>query len=165
MNFRVGDTVVHWMYGLGKIVGLEERALAGQKILYYVVKVGDLTVCVPADDKAESRLRYPTPQRNFKKLSAILSGPGELLSDDRLERKIQLRKKLDDGKVEAVCQVIRDISSFEKRKSLNDEDKNILRRAWNSLCGEWGYSLSLPPAQVEMELHRLLRQPAENVGR
>ena len=133
MNFRVGDTVVHWMYGLGKIVGLEERALAGQKILYYVVKVGDLTVCVPADDKAESRLRYPTPQRNFKKLSAILSGPGELLSDDRLERKIQLRKKLDDGKVEAVCQVIRDISSFEKRKSLNDEDKNILRRAWNSL--------------------------------
>ena len=165
MDFRAGDTVVHWMYGLGKIVGLEERALAGQKMLYYVVKVGDLTVCVPADDKAGNRLRYPTPERNFKKLFAILSGPGESLSDDRLERKTQLRKKLDDGRVEAVCQVIRDISTFEKRKPLNDEDKNILRRAWNSLCGEWEYSLSLPPAQVEMELRRLLRQPAENVGR
>ena len=159
MDFNVGDPVVHWMHGLGKIVGLEERILAGQKLLYYVVQIQDLTVCVPADDKAMSRLRPPTTERGFKKLFTILSGPGESLSEDRHERKIELHRKLEDGRAEAVCRVIRDLSSFQQKKPLNDDDKNILRRAWNSLLGEWGFALSVPLPQAELELNRLLRQP------
>ena len=159
MGFRVGDPVVHWQYGLGEIVGREERALAGQKTLYYLVKVNDLTVCVPADEKATSRLRSPTPVREFKKLSVILSGPGESLADDRLERKAQLHRNLENGKIEAVCKVIRDLSTHEQKKALNDDDKYILRRAWNCLLGEWGYSMSMSPAQVDLELRRLLRHP------
>jgi RNA polymerase-interacting CarD/CdnL/TRCF family regulator len=161
MKFNVGDPVVHWTYGLGEIIGLEERALAGQKILYYVVKIQDLTVCVPADDKAKGRLRSPTSKREFKKLFAILSGPGESLPDDRFERRTQLHQKLEDGKVEAVCRVIRDLSSYEQIKRLNENDKNILKRAWNSLSREWGFSLSVPLAQVEIELQDLLRHPLQ----
>ncbi len=158
MEFHVGDSVIHWVHGLGEIVGLEERALAGEKTLYYVVKIHDLTVCVPADKKAMGRLRFPTSQREFKKLFAILSGPGESLSEDRHERKTQLHQKLENGKAEAICQVIRDLSSLERRKSLNDDDKNILRRAWDSLLGEWGYSLSVPTARAEQDLRHLLKQ-------
>ena len=76
MVFHVGDPVVHWTYGLGKVAAIEERALAGQKTLYYAVEIHDLTVWVPADDKVATRLRPPTSQRAFKKLFAILSGPG-----------------------------------------------------------------------------------------
>ncbi len=164
MDFRVGEPVVHWTYGLGEIIGLEERALIGQKTLYYIVKIRDLTVCVPADGKVMSRLRSPTPQHEFKKLFVILSGPGESLSDDRLERKTQLHKKLEDGKVEAVCRVIRDLFSYEQSKPLNDDDKYILKRAWNSLLSEWGFSLSVPLGQVEAELRGLLRHPSENAA-
>ena len=164
MEFHVGDPVVHWSYGLGEITGLEERTLTGQKTLYYLVKISDFTVCVPADGKAMSRLRPPTPKHEFKKLFGILSGPGESLSDDRLERKAQLHKKLEDGQVGAICRVIRDISSYEQRKPLNDDDKNIMKRAWNLLLNEWGYSLSVPLGQVEFELRRLLTHPSENTA-
>jgi RNA polymerase-interacting CarD/CdnL/TRCF family regulator len=164
MDFRVGDPVIHWTYGLGEIVGLEERALTSQKTLYYLVRVQNLTICVPADDKALGRLRSPTSKREFEKLFAILSGPGESLSDDRLERKNMLRKELADGKAETVCRVIRDISSLSQRKSLNDDDKNVLKRAWTSLCSEWVYSLSMPLSQVENELRGLLLHPVENAA-
>jgi RNA polymerase-interacting CarD/CdnL/TRCF family regulator len=164
MDFRVGDPVVHWTYGLGQIVGLEERALTSQKMLYYLVQIQGLTVCVPADDKAVTRLRFPTPERDFKKLFVILSGPGESLSEDRLQRKAQLRKKLDDGNAEAICEVIRDLSSYEQKKSLNEEDKHILKQAWNSLLGEWGFSMSVSLGQAEIELRRLLKHPSENVA-
>ncbi len=157
MEFHVGDSVIHWVHGLGKIVGLEERALAGKKTLYYVVQIQDLTVCVPADKDAPSRLRFPTSEREFKKLFVILKGPGETLSDDRHERKTQLHQKLEDGRAEAVCQVIRDLFAYEQRKSLNDDDKHILKRAWDSLLGEWGYSFSMPAARAEVELRRLLK--------
>ncbi len=28
MNFQVGDPVVHWSHGIGKITGIEERMIA-----------------------------------------------------------------------------------------------------------------------------------------
>lgn len=164
MEFHMGDSVVHWTYGLGEIVNLEERTLADKKTLYYVVKIQESTVYVPVDDNAANRLRPPTSERGFKKLFAILSEPGKALPEDRLERKTQLREKLDSGKADAVCQVIRDLSSLEQTKHLNDDDKSSLRRAWNSLRGEWGFSLSVPLEQVEIDLNNLLMRPAENAS-
>ncbi len=164
MDFHVGDPVIHRTYGLGEIVGMEERALSSQMTLYYVVQIRDLTIFVPVNSQAMNPLRSPTPERDFKELFIILSEPGESLSDDRFERKTQLRKKLYGGKAEATCQVIRDLSSYQHKKPLNDEDKLILKQANNSLLGEWGYSLSIPLAQVEIELDRLLRHTSEDTA-
>jgi RNA polymerase-interacting CarD/CdnL/TRCF family regulator len=161
MEFLIGDPVIHWTYGLGKIVRQEERTFSGEKKLYYVVQIRDLTVWVPADAKVMSRLRSPTPKREFSKLFAILSGLGESLSDDRLERKTHLVEEMKDGKAEAVCRVIRDLSFFQQRKPLNDNDKLILKQASDSLLGEWGFSLSIPLAQAQVELYRLLVKPSQ----
>lgn len=157
MDFRVGDPVVHWSHGIGEIIGLEERAMAGKNTLYYVVKIQEFTVWVPADDKVLSRLRVPTSERKFKKLFAILSGPGASLSDDRLVRKTQLHNGLADGKVETLCHVIRDLTSYALLKHLNENDKDVLQRARNLLVGEWEFSLSIPLVDAEIELGRLLR--------
>jgi RNA polymerase-interacting CarD/CdnL/TRCF family regulator len=164
MDFLMGDPVIHWTYGLGRIVRLEERAFSGEKTLYYVVQIRDFTIWVPADAKVMSRLRSPTPEREFSKLFAILREPGGFLPDDRLERKTQLVEELKGGKVEAVCRVIRDLSSFRQRKPLNDNDKLVLKWASDSLLGEWGFSLSIPLAQAQLELNSLLMKPSQNMA-
>ncbi len=74
-------------------------------------------------------------------------------------RKSQLRKELADGKAELICQVIRDLTALAQRKSLNDDDKNILRRAEGLLCAEWSYAMSVPLAQAEGDLQQLLLNP------
>ena len=164
MEYHTGDAVIHWTYGFGKILRQEERTFSGEKKLYYVVQIRDLTLWGPADGELVSRLRSPTPGREFSKLFAILSGPGETLSDDRLERKTHLDEELKDGKAEAVCRVIRDLSFFQHRKPLNDNDKLILRQASDSLLGEWGFSLSIPVAEAQVELYRLLVKPTQTVA-
>jgi len=156
MDFRVGDAVMHWTYGLGEIIGLEERALSGQKTLYYAVKVRDLTIWVPADGDVEHRLRPPTPPAQFEPLFAILAGPGEPLPTDRQERKLLLVEKLRDGRAESLCHVIRDLWAYQQEKSLNDNDQNLMKRSRDALLGEWGFALSVPPMQAESELRRLL---------
>jgi RNA polymerase-interacting CarD/CdnL/TRCF family regulator len=156
MDFRVGDSVMHWTYGLGEIVGLEERALAGQKVLYYAVKVRDLTIWVPADGNIETRLRRPTARAAFENLFTILSGPGEPLPLDRQERKLWLVEQLKDGRAESLCRVIRDLSAYQRVKTLNDHDQQLMKRTRDSLLGEWGYALSILPIQAESELRRLL---------
>jgi RNA polymerase-interacting CarD/CdnL/TRCF family regulator len=156
MNFQEGDPVMHWAYGFGQIVRLEERNISGSKILYYAVQLRDLTVWVPADSQLENRLRPPTPESRFKKSLTILSGPGEPLPDDRHERKIHLMKLLKDGHTESLCHTIRDLSTYQKTKSLNDSDQMLLRQSQNTLLGEWEYVLSIPHAQAEIEMYRLL---------
>jgi RNA polymerase-interacting CarD/CdnL/TRCF family regulator len=156
MNFREGDPVMHWTYGFGKVIRLEERALSGQNALYYAVQIGDLTVWVPADDMLGTRLRSPTSKAGFKELRAILSGPGEPLPDDRQDRKTRLLELLKDGRAESLCRVIRDLSAYRQVRPLNENDQALMRRAQNALLGEWGFALSVTPAQAELELHRLL---------
>ena len=166
MNFYKGDMVMHWTHGMGQIVNLEERALAGAKAVYYVVQIRDMTVWVPADSKVGSRLRPPTPKFRFQRLLAILSSPSEPLPEDRLERKTRLQELLQDGRPESLCRVIRDLSAYQKQlaKPMNDNDQMVLKQARNTLLGEWGFVLSITQAQAEHELHRLLtsQPPEEN---
>jgi RNA polymerase-interacting CarD/CdnL/TRCF family regulator len=161
MNFHEGDPVMHWTYGFGQIVHLEERDISGSKTLYYAVQVRDLTIWVPADNKLESRLRAPTTQSKFKQLLAILSSPGEPLPDDRHERKTRLMELLKDGRTESLCRTIRALSTYQKTRSLNDSDQTILKQSRNTLLGEWEYVLSIPHAQAEIEMYRLLSPTME----
>ena len=158
MNFYKGDMVMHWTYGIGQIINLEERALAGKKAIYYVVQVRDMTVWVPADSKVGSRLRPPTPKFRFQRLLDILSTPSKRLPEDRAERKTHLQELLQEGSPESLCQIIRDLSAYHKKlaKPLNDHDHMVLKQARNTLLGEWGFVLAITPAQAEYELHRLL---------
>jgi CarD family transcriptional regulator len=160
MNFLIGDTVIHNTHGIGKIVRLEEQIFSGKKTLYYVVQVRDLTVWVPVDAQVMSRLRPPTPQGEFSRLFSILSEPGKTLPDDRLERRTYLLEELKDGKAESRCRVIRDLSSFQYIKSLNENDRSVLKQASDSLLGEWEFSLSIPLAQAQVKLYDLLMKPS-----
>jgi len=156
MDFHEGDPVMHWTYGLGTIIRLEERNLSGTKALYYAVQIADMVVWVPADDQLKSRLRPPTLKVKFEHLLTILSGPSEVLPIDRQERRLLLLEWLKNGRAESLCRVIRALSSYQSSHPLNETDHALLKRSENALLGEWGLALSVTPVQAEIELHRLL---------
>jgi RNA polymerase-interacting CarD/CdnL/TRCF family regulator len=156
MNFQEGDTVMHWTYGLGQIIRLEERDLFGLKSLYYAVQIGDLTVWVPSDGEVAHRLRRPTSKSGFKELLAILSKPGEPLPEDRQERRKCLLALLKDGRTQSLCQIISGLHAYRNTHPLNDSDQSILKQSKRALLGEWGFVLSVTPAQAELELQRVL---------
>jgi RNA polymerase-interacting CarD/CdnL/TRCF family regulator len=156
MNFHEGDSVMHWTFGLGTVIRMEERNMSGKEIMYYAIQIGDMTIWVPADSMLNSRLRFPTSENGFEKLKSILSGPGEALPDDRHQRKTILLELLKDGSAESLCRVIRSLVTYRKVRSLNDNDQAILKRTEKALIGEWGASYSVTPIQAELELHHLL---------
>ena len=156
MDFQVGDKVVHWAYGPGEIINLEEKALSGHTSLYYVVQVNDLTLWVPSDEKGKRSMRLPTPASEFENLFILLSSPGDPLPNDRLERKLELSERMKDGTLESICRVIRDLHFFRQTQKFNESDTSTLERAQKFLLSEWRISLSIPAAQAEKELKRLL---------
>jgi len=156
MKFNIGDPVMHWTYGLGHIVGIEERAIFGRNNIYYKVAVKDLTVWVPDDQNITTRLRTPTSAAGFERLFSILATPGEPLPDNRQERKVQIVERLKDGRADTLCRVIRDLVDYQQVRPLNDTDQNIMRRVHNALIDEWAFVLSIPAMDAEKELRRIL---------
>lgn len=158
MAFHVGDKVVHWSYGPGEIIQLDEKCVSGRNTEYYVVQVRDLTLWVPVEGAEQNRLRLPTSTGDFHKLFKILRGPAERLSEDRYERKTQLTGLLRDGSLVSICRAIRDLSSYSYRKKLNDYDAALLERARRFLLDEWEISLSVPLGDAERQLNLLLEE-------
>ena len=156
MNFQTGDRVMHSTYGMGHVQAIEERTVNDSTAMYYMVKTADLTLWVPADENKTSRLRYPTSAPKFKEILALLTSNPEPLPDDRRQRNIKLLDLLNDGGVESLCKVIRDLTAFRRTHSWNDYDGGLMKRAIKTLVGEWSVSLSIGPREAEMELHRLL---------
>jgi len=155
-TYQVGDQVIHWSYGLGKIIQMDEKELSGQTGKYYVVQIRDLTIWVPVSETGERSLRFPTPARDFQRLFRVLASPGEPLSTDRLERKIHLSEQMKDGSLESICRVVRDLTLHKRLKKMNDNDNNILERARSFLLNEWSVALAVPVQQADRELRKLL---------
>ena len=156
MDYHAGDTVMHWMHGLGQVIRREKRDVLGHQALYYAVKVGEMVIWVPVDDNVSKRLRRPTPKVRFKRTVALLSKPGEALPSDRHERKLLLAEYLKDGRVESLVRVIRGLLAYKRVRALNENDQAVMRRVQSALLAEWGHVLSITPAQAELQLHSLM---------
>jgi len=156
MDFKVGDQVIHKAYGPGEITKLDEKVVSGQVNTYYIVQMKTMTLYVPVSDPGSNCLRPPTPTSSFEELFEILRGPGEPLPEDRMERKNLLTERLRAGRLEAVCQVIRDLTYLNRKKKLNDYDAAIFERARSFLLNEWRVAFSIPIQQAEHELQKLL---------
>jgi CarD family transcriptional regulator len=156
MTFQVGDKVVHWSYGLGEIIKLDQKRVSGKDDQYFVVQVKDMTLWVPVLEAEKRSLRLPASRDEFQSLFYVLSGPGDPLSEDRMERKTQLTERMRDGKLESICRVIRDLNAYSRKKKLSENDTMILERARKFLLEEWIYSLEVPMSEAQRELEHLL---------
>ena len=156
MIFHVGDKVIHWAYGLGEIVHIDEKIIGGHPTNCYVVRTPDLMVWIPINDQRQGSLRLPTPPNEFDRLFAILTSPNEKLLEDRVLRKDQLMAQLNDGQLASICRVVRDLTHYKHSAKLNDQERSILERAIKSLLTEWTYSLGTPPNQAHQAMMSLL---------
>lgn len=156
MSFQIGDTVIHWSYGLGEIVRIEEKIIQDRLTKCYVLRTSDLTIWIPINDHPQQTLRTPTSPDEFTSLFEILSSPSEKLLEDRVQRKDQLMSQMKDGQLASICRVVRDLTHFKHSSKLNDQEKSILERAMNSLLTEWTYSMGLPLNQAQQQMTSML---------
>ena len=144
MGFRIGDKVIHCTFGPGEITQIEEKTINGSLTQCYVVHITDMTVWVPVEDTQQNSLRLPTPPEEFIRTIPILNSPNENLQEDRVLRKNQLMEQLRDGQLTSICKVVRDLTHYQRKTKLNDQERSILDRATRSLLTEWTISLGIP---------------------
>lgn len=156
MGFQIGAKVIHCTFGFGEIIKIEEKMINGKLENCYVVQMSDMTIWVPQEDSSPTTLRAPTSSEKFIETLPILTSPTEILVEDRVERKKQLSDQLKDGQLSSICRVVRDLTSYQRKSKLNDQERSILDRAVKSLLTEWTYSMGTTQLQAHQAMESML---------
>jgi CarD family transcriptional regulator len=156
VNYQIGDTIVHWTHGLGTIVAIEQRDIAGVTEQYYVVDVQLLKLWVPLAEANAGSLRFPTERIQFNALFDILRLPGDHLPDHQYKRKFYLRERMQKRSLGDLCHVIRDLTDRSRLHPLNQNDSAVLYRAEEHLLDEWVLSLRVERNDALRALEELL---------
>jgi CarD family transcriptional regulator len=157
MGFQIGDWVIYPAFGVGRIAGLVAKSLYGaESRLYYEVAGEGGTVWVLVDQVAASGLRHLTHQSDLPHFRRVLCGQPAALNSDFRQRRLDLRDQLRRGTLQALCEVVRDLSGRAWGKPLSENDSNTLRASSDALCREWAAADNVSVVAAAAEVNALL---------
>ncbi len=157
MNFAIGDTVVHPIYGIGKIVEIEEIIYHDTAARpFYKIRVDNAVIWVQTDDEGEARLRPLTPRHELDLYRKVLSSGPTPLNDDRYKRYSETNDRLKNPSFRIWCEVVRDLTARSSLKRLNEYDSSTLRRVMDILSKEWALSAGISPEEAAQEIKSIL---------
>jgi len=158
-TYQVGDTIIHPVHGVGVITRLDEMKQGEQSHLYYVLATPDkVTVWVPMDTAAQCGMRPVVSASGFAVASGILSSAAQPLKEQAYERQVEIRERLNQGTLEAICSIVRDLTVRRSSQRLNENDAKMLKRTRKLLLDEWVLVMQILQLEAESHLSAMLHE-------
>ena len=125
-QYSIGDMVVHRYYGIGKIEGIENKPIDGEKIDCFKVSTGSCVYWFPKDSTDNPRVHPVTSQEMIDRAADILQSAPNDLENDPLQWKERIDNVVADGSILAISTLVRDLNALKTRKNLNrTQDKAL----------------------------------------
>lgn len=159
MEFNVGDFVVHPIYGVGHIVKIEKKQFSDIKTRrYYKITLSIRnTIWIPVEAQTVLGLRLVTAKKDLDQYRHLLKSHPVSLNDDHSKRQANLAKRLKQGSLAVMCEVVRDLTALDGRKRLRPTDRAFLLKARENLCQEWAVAASVSATEAIQEIDDLLQ--------
>ena len=164
--YQVGDTVIHPVHGVGVITRLDEMKQEEQSHLYYVLAMPDkVTVWVPVDTAAQYGMRRVVSASGFVVASGILSSAAQPLKEQAYDRQVEMRERFNQGTLEAICSIVRDLTVRRSSQRLNENDARMLKRTRKLLLDEWVLVMDILQQEAESHLSAMLHESLTSSSR
>ncbi|NIN67960.1 MAG: hypothetical protein GTO63_25290 [Anaerolineae bacterium] len=137
-EFKIGDKILHPVYGAGTLVSVENRDSDGSTAKYYVIELvqGKGRLLTPVERSEELGLRKPVAKGDRRQLSKVFSGRPRRLSEDYRKRRNNIDQRLREGSYVEVGRVVRDLTWVERQGRATTGDRRLLQRAKELLAKE-----------------------------
>ncbi len=143
--YKCGDRVVCPPHGAALVEDIQDKWVLGQKREYLIIKpfYGQITIMIPVEQVINLGIRRVTPAEEFEQVIDVLGGTESQLPDNWNHRFKENWRKISGGAILEVAEVVRDLSSIGKRKSLSTKEKDLLKQARCVLISELMFSRDL----------------------
>jgi RNA polymerase-interacting CarD/CdnL/TRCF family regulator len=165
MKLNIGDQVVHPKYGVGHVVGLQEREFESGKLhMYYEISMQGTTLWVSLEMPTFG-LRKLTVRSEISRCRAILASQPAPLVEDARQRQLEMADRLKLGTIAAHCEVVRDLNAYFGHKPMGGRTGAFQQVAQEVLCQEWAAVEGVTILDAVAEINALLEISRELVSK
>ena len=137
--FKVGEKIFYPLHGAGRIIGIEEKEILGEKESYYILDMTlkDLKVMIPVGKTASLEIREVVELDILDDALAMFQHAEQTIQDiPYLQRQRVNVDKMKSGDIFEGVEVILDLTTRNSKKKLGIADKSMLHNAKQMLISE-----------------------------
>jgi CarD family transcriptional regulator len=157
MEFKAGDLVVHPTHGVGNILRLEEKQMAGSTLQqFYLLSIGTTMVWVPIGPDGSTTLRPVTAKRELDHCRTVLKSRPSTIEREHKQWRFDTNARLTQGSFQVSCEVVRDLTSLGWYRPIGEMDSSLLQKVRGNLRREWAAAAGSSLQEAILEVDALL---------
>lgn len=160
---NIGDIVVYPMHGAGKIAGMEDCEIMGERKSYYVLELpmGNLKVMIPADNIENIGLREVIGEEELNEVLNVLKAKPEKSVGSWNKRFQANLDRMKSGDLKEVAAVARNLIKQDSQKRISSGEKRLMDLSKQILVSELIYAANKTIDEVEVWLDKLMTYPSK----
>ncbi|MEM5781149.1 MAG: CarD family transcriptional regulator [Lawsonibacter sp.] len=158
MSFRIGDKVVHPMYGAGVLESVVQKKIGGVVREYYIMKLPErsMVVMIPTESSEEIGVRPVVDEGQADRVLAAIPTIQVEMTTNWNHRYRENMERLKSGDLLEVARVVKGLTIRDSKRGLSTGERKMLHSARQILISELVLSKSLSYEAVEEKLDTAL---------
>ena len=138
LAFDVGDYVVYPTHGVGKVIGIENREIAGMDLQLFVIAFDRdrMTLRVPTNKADNAGLRRLSTQKVMETALNKLKGRARVKKTMWSRRAQEYEAKINSGDPVSIAEVVRDLYPNVGQPDQSFSERQIYEAAFDRLACE-----------------------------
>ncbi len=156
--FAAGDYVVYPTHGVGKVLGVETREIAGQDLQLFVITFDRdrMTLRVPVAKAATAGLRRLSTRKVMESALSTLKGRARVKRTMWSRRAQEYEAKINSGDPVSIAEVVRDLHPNVGQPDQSFSERQIYEAAFDRLVCELAALESIDKDSASQKLSDLL---------
>lgn len=136
-RFEIGDWIVHYYYGIGRVKDIVEKGLEDNKNTFYKVSTKEIDYWIPIDREDSDHIEPIRTKKDFENAYEILSQPPKPIGKHHKTRKKRIHDRWLEGNLNSRAKLIRDLHGRLKLEKLNFSEKEMFEKVKRFYVAEW----------------------------
>lgn len=161
-EFRKGDYVVYPTHGVGKVLGIEDQEIAGQKLKLIIIEFDKdrMTLRVPVAKADKSGLRRLSSPDQMKSALKTLKGKSRVRRTMWSRRAQEYEAKINSGDPIAIAEVVRDLFRNASQPDQSYSERQLYQAALDRLAREYAAIEEIGEEDAAEKLEDMLQKAA-----
>jgi CarD family transcriptional regulator len=161
LQFKVGEKVVHPAHGVGVIMGVVKKEIAGAMQTLYELRIldekrGEQKVYVPTSMVGAVGLREIISEKEANQVYEILKERSFAVDEKTWNRRYRsYDEKIKSGSVFEIAEVLRDLYLLKQQKDLSFGERKMLDTARSLLIKELSLAKRVDEQKIEHDFQKI----------
>jgi len=160
-TFKVGDKAVYPGQGVGEVLGIEHKEVAGQRQSFYVLRIleNGMKIMIPINKVGSVGLREIIDEDTVKRVYTILRSKDVSVDATTWNRRYrEYMEKIKTGSVFEIAEVLRDLYLLKSDKDLSFGERKMLDTARSLLIKELSLAKGCDEEQIETDFRTIFNR-------